>query len=457
MKAKGFAPGVWGVLFVLFGALHGTVGNAKDAPGMPLTLEEAVQKALSRHPQIKAVMYQIEGEDAGLKGARAPLYPQLHLAEKFNRTNNPMWAFGTRLNQERITREDFDPDRLNDPDAINNFNTSFSVSWQLFTGGRTRAGIEQAEQRQQLALVLLQKTRQEVIAHTAKAYMGLVLARENLDVMGQALDTARSHVAFIDSRYRGGFVVKSDLLRARVRVAELEQKHLNAQSQVAVAQAALNAAMGNADNPSIRTTPPFKRSFEKDAPLEVWLEKALSSHPDLGRLDLMRKIAEKEIQKAKAGHWPSLHLVGSYDLNTEDFGDMGDSYAVGAMARLELFGGGRTKAGILAATAALKRVEALKKAMRLKIALQTRQAYYDAQSARKRIEVAQSALEQAEEGLRIVENRYRNGMLTLVSLLDAETARREAQLLHFKALHDYKVAQIDLALAVGIIDSEWVK
>ncbi len=69
--------------------------------------------------------------------------------------------------------------------------------------------------------------------------------------------------------------------------------------------------------------------------------------------------------------------------------------------------------------------------------------------------MAQTAADQAEEGLRIVKNRYNSGLLTIVGLLDAEEARQQAHTNYFKALHDYKVARIDLALASGTIDTDF--
>lgn len=434
---------------------QGVSAGSRESPARVLTLEQAVRHALSRHPRVKAARYRLEAGDAGVQAARAPRYPQVNLAEKFNRTNNPMWAFGTLLNQESITQEDFDPDRLNDPDAVNNFNTSISLSWELFSGGRTRAGIDAARQHQKIALVALRQIRQEVIAGTAKAYMGLLLAKENLEVIAQAVETARAHVAFIESRYEEGFVVKSDLLRAKVRLSRLEQEHLTAQSRRLTARAALNAAMGDPDNPLIEAATPLVLEEKPEDSLEEWIEKAQSNHPDLERLGVREVLAETQIAKAKAGHWPSVHLVGAYDWDTESFSDVGDSYTVGAVARLNLYSGGGTRAGVLAAGAALKEAREMKEATRLRITLKTRQAYYEAQSAFKRIAVARSALEQAEEGLRIVENRYRNGLLPLVSLLDAEMARREARVSHFRALHDYQVARVDLMLAAGIIDRRW--
>ena len=94
----------------------------------------------------------------------------------------------------------------------------------------------------------------------------------------------------------------------------------------------------------------------------------------------------------------------------------------------------------------------MQQALEQGIRVETREAYLSAQSAWQRIQVAQTAVDQAEEGLRIVMNRYQNGLLTIVGVLDAEVADQQARTLHFKALHDYKVARINLAKASGIID-----
>ena len=91
----------------------------------------------------------------------------------------------------------------------------------------------------------------------------------------------------------------------------------------------------------------------------------------------------------------------------------------------------------------------------LGIRLETRRAFYLAQSTWESIKVARGAVDQAEEGLRIVGNRYGSGLLTIVDLLDAQVSLQQAHTRHFKALHDYKVARIELALAAGTIDKNF--
>ncbi len=425
-----------------------------QSPGQnqSLTLSDAIRTALAQNPEVLSARSQLESSDHLAAAARSGLMPQINLSESFQNTNTPMWAFGTKLNQASITQNDFNPDDLNEPDAVNNWNTTLSLGWSVYDGGRTWAGLSQAKLTTESSRLALQKTEQNIIAKTAQAYVGLLLAQENLKVVAQALETAKAHQTIIQDRFKGGFVVKSDLLRAQVRIAELTQEHLQAESQVEIAKAMLNAAMGNAMDTPLLLATPFKNCVETEESQGEWIAKALSHRPDLKQLGIQKDIAQKQVSVSRAGHLPQVMLNGAYEINSEDFSETADSYTVGATVSLNLFSGNGISAKTRAAKSDLEKVKAMYKALSHGVEVQTRQAYLQTQSAWQRISVAQQAVEQSEEGLRIVTNRYGSGLLTIVDLLDAQVADQKARTMQFKALHDYKVARIKLAAAAGIID-----
>jgi outer membrane protein len=444
-------------LYVFVFLLSSTALNAAGQTNspIPLTLTEAIQTAVSKNPKISAAAFQIEGSEAQITQVRSGLLPQIYFSEGYNHTTNPMWAFGTKLNQEQITRQDFDPDRLNDPDPINNFASTLSLNWSLYDSGQTRHGLKQAEIGKKMTALMLDRTRQQVIAQTVTAYIGLLLAQKNLAVIDQTLETARAHLKMVRARFENGFVVKSDLLRAQVHIADLDQQQLQAESQVQVARSYLNAAMGVPIESIFRLSGSLEASKDVDGSLDTWMETALSLRPELKQLQHQEMIAQEEINKSKAAHLPSVNLMGNYEFNTEDFSEWGDNYTVGAMVNLNIFSGRRLSARTVQAKAALNEVNARAADLKQGILVQTRQAFLQAQSARKRIMVAEAAVTQAEETLRIVRNRYNNGLFTIVALLDAELALQQARTNHFKAVHDYKVAATQLALAAGTIDENF--
>lgn len=441
------------LVFIFFSIPHLSI--AAEQEPVSLTLSEALKTAFDQNPGVTAVLHQVKAAESKIIQARSGFYPQIYITETFNRTTNPMWAFGAKLNQEVITRNDFVPASLNDPAQINNFATAVSADWSLYDGGRTGISLNQAKNQKDATSLMLKLRRQEVIANTAVAYVELLLAQKNIYVVEQAIETAKANLKMVRSRFESGFVVKSDLLRAQVRISELEHQRLQAESRVKVAQAMLNAAMGIPVDQSINPTTPLERCCEIQRTLEEWIETALSTRPDLEQLRRQETIARQEIDKSKSDHLPSLNLFGNYEINSEDFSETGKNYNFGAVVRLNLFSGRRISGKTREAEASLQQIRAISENMKLGIRVETQSAFLQALSAWKQIHVAETAVNLAEESLRIVKNRYKNGLLTIVGLLDAEVVLQQARIRHFRSMHDYKVSRIMLTKAAGIIDIDF--
>ena len=435
--------------------LWASTAAATETIPQPLTFTEAIGAAVKHNPQVVAARFAVEAAASQVISARSGLLPQLHLSETFNHTNSPLWAFGTKLNQGVIQSPDFSPDALNEPDAIQNFNTALTLSWRLFDGGQTRIGWKQALQGQKVTELGLLRVEQQAIAQAGKAYVGLLLAGENLEVIAQSLATSRAHLKLVEDRFHSGLAVKSDLLRARVRIADLEQQRLMAESQVQVAQVTLNAAMGEEEAGAVAPSTRLERCTPPKGDMALWMDLAMRRRPDLKQLELQRTIAQRGVARAKAGHLPTLALQGNYEINSEDFNDTHDNYTVGAVVRVNLYSGQRISSQTAMAKANVSQAEAIRNSLALAVRVDTQRAFYQARSAWQSIAVARQAVGQAEEGLRIVSNRYAGGLLTIVDLLDAQVALQQARTRNFKAMHDYKVARIELALSTGTLDKDF--
>ncbi len=419
-----------------------------------LTLAQAVDRAITHNPGLQAAQFQTLSAREKIIQARSGTLPQVYFQEQINRTTNPMWAFGTKLNQESIAAADFEPSRLNDPDAITNYSTTVAVNWPIYDSGQTWYGVQQASLNQEAAAFSQERTRQQVIANTITAYIRALLVRENQAVIQQILDTARTHLKLVQSRYDGGFVAKSDLLRAQVHIADLEQQLSESKSQTDIAKCMLKIAMGGAGNLDDTLITPLEAGKPMIGSLDEWIGNALTHRPDFKQLKFQKQIADKERDKARAGRLPSVSLSGNYEINSEDFQDTGSNYTVGAVASLPLFTGGRISSKIREAEFNLKHINAMLQGMEQRICGETRQAFFTARSAWERIHVAQAAIGQSKESLRIVKNRYNSGLFTITDLLDAELMVQQSQTNHLKAIHDYRAAMTRLELASGILETK---
>jgi outer membrane protein len=419
-----------------------------------LSLKQAVQIALGENPVLAAAKSQVEIAEQRVIQGRSGFLPRLNVSEGLQRTNNPTQVFSNKLNQENFTESDFAINRLNQPNAINDFATNFTATWPIYDGGRSWHGWQQAKIGKDASAYALERSRQQVIARTTAAYAGVLLAIENLAVVEAALKTAGANLSIASNRYGSGMAVKSDLLQAQVRQSDLEQQKLMVEGQIEVGRSILNAAMGVPDQLRFELTDRLETPLSLDGTIESWLSISQDRRLDLKELNAREAMAKEEIEKAKAAYLPSLDLIGNYQIHTEDFDGSADNYSVGAVVSLNIFSGLETSAKVSEAQAALRQVQALRRQMQSQVALEVRQTYVQAASAFQRISVARQMMVQAEESLRIVANRYATGLLTIVDMLTAETTLQQARTTFAQTLHDYSVGKTNLRLAAGVLDPE---
>jgi len=105
----------------------------------PLTVEAAIRKAWTDQAGLKAGQAMVESRQAEAEGHRDLRLPTLTLNAHGVRTNEPMMAFGIKLNQARIGAADFNPLALNHPDAIGAYGGSAVIQQPLYAGGRITA------------------------------------------------------------------------------------------------------------------------------------------------------------------------------------------------------------------------------------------------------------------------------------------------------------------------------
>jgi len=440
------------LIVMIFLSLHMAHAAPKAEQAFSMTIDEAISTALARNPAIAAARASVSASSSRVIQAKSGFYPQINLSESFMRTDNPMWVFGNKINQGGITASDFSPDALNHPPDLSNYATRLTLNWFLFDGGNTIYGMKQAAFASAAEQAALKKSRQEIIYQAIKAYYGLVIARETREVVSRALKTAKKHRDMIESRYKNGLTVKSDVLRARVHIARLTQELAVADSEVSVAQASLNMVLGNITDKPIFPATPLSLQSMPDKTLDQWIALGLKSRPELKAIELRQKIADAELKKSKTRNLPSIGLNGTYEVDSERFNGSEDNYTLGATVSMNLFSGFRYSAKTEEARFECLRLRHLKQEMENRIRLEVRKAFFNVISAGKRVAAAKTATDLADEAMRIVANRYKTGLLPVVSLLDAEDAVLEADNNYNRSLYAATLAAAGLSKAAGTID-----
>ena len=434
-------------------ALAASLSAQTVTAGSPLTLQQAVAIALEKNPLRKAAAADTRAASAGVSEARSFLLPHLNFTETATRGNDPVYVFGSKLRQQRFTSNDFTLNRLNTPLPYGNFATRFGGTWNLFDSFASWHGVTRARQMNEAAAHQLDRTDQEILFRVVQAYYGVLLAQKQLEVADHAQQTAKSIMDRSQTRFDSGLVVESDLLSAKVRFAGREQELIRAKNNVALGQAQLNTAMGvPADAPYEAADTAAERDLPAPA-LPDLEKKALTSRPDLKRLDSEQAAQQQSVSIAKSSFGPRLNAFAGWEMDNPTMlaGGGGNNWLGGIELQFDLFQGGAKKAALSRERAIAEKITALQQAASDRVRLEVRQAYYEQDSSRQQVNVARSAIAQAQESFRINQDRYDTGLITITDLLGAEDAVRRTQADYWSALYQFRISYANLELASGTL------
>lgn len=412
-----------------------------------LTLPLAVEMALRSNPMIRATASGRELADAQLSEARAGRLPVVQFTETYTNSNNPVFVFGSLLEQGRFGPQNFDLNALNSPDPLNNFRTALTVRLPVFDQWQASSRIEQARLGQQQADKQKEFVEQQVRFEVLRAYYGVLVANARKEVADEAVNTASADVKRIRDLYETGVVVQSDLLAAEVQLAEFRQQQIAAAGDIVVAHAALNTAIGLPVNTPHRVEGQLveKRFDVVDA--EELLKLALLHRPDYARAQLAVRSSEQGVRRARGQWLPRLDVFASVGGSHRGSSGSAD-YAVGATVTFDLLDFGRN-ARIKQAEAAESLTDAEQARLADQIRLEVVRAHQQFVSAQARLDVAARAVDQAVEVLRIVQDRHQEGLTTITEVLRAGTALVRARLNLLAARYDYYVGYAQVLLASG--------
>jgi len=255
-------------------------------------------------------------------------------------------------------------------------------------------------------------------------------------------------------RYEAGLVVESDLLSAQVRLAGREQELIRARNNVELARAQLNAAMGLSPDTPYQPADAVTAQDLTVGPLPDLEQKALQSRPDLKRIEAQQSAQELSVAIAKSSFGPRLNAFAGWQMDNPTFvaGGGGNSWLGGIELQIDLFQGGAKRAALTKERANAEKIAALKQAAIDAVRLEVRQSYYDQDTSRQQVEVARTAIAHAQESLRIDQDRYGAGLLTMTELLSGEEAARRSQADFWQALYRFHISYANLELASGTLN-----
>jgi outer membrane protein TolC len=427
--------------------------EAQEGLALRLALEDAIERAMEASHRLAEASARQTAALAGVAVRQAQAMPSLTASTGYTRTNHVL--------EFRVPSPTGAP-RLLYPDVPNNVYSRLELRWAIYTAGRADALERTARAEADAAGAEASVARADLRLEVTRAYWAVVTAGATVQVLDQGVARSQAHVAEVTARARAGLVPPNELASAEAQEARARMLSIEARNQHAVATAELARLVGIEPDRSIEPTTPLEiaptsilEASKVPPPDGALVARARAGRQE--RVALEHRVAAADGQRslAAAGRRPTISVSGSVDYsrpNPRIFprADRWDeSWDAGVGVSWSPWDGGRAAADIAQATAVVTAARQRLAEFDSVLAVEVRQRVLETQSTRAALAAAESAVGAAREARRVVDERYRAGVIGQIDLLDAEFALLQAELDRTRAQSAVRLADARLARTLG--------
>lgn len=424
------------------------------AQAVSLDLQQAVERALAANPGLAASQAQVDASEALRRSALGAMLPRVDTGLHVARSDSPITAFGAKLLQQRFSQQDFDPARLNQPNAITNYQTTLRLTLPVYQGGALRSTLAMREHNSRAATADYGSTKQRLLYNVIAAFARAQRAAAMLAARRQAERAAAAHFEATRALRRRGLAIDSDVLTAKVHLLDAGVAVRQAEDEQANALDGLRVLLNLEPGTPLQLQGQGALVEEQARSLADWQEMALNHRPDMQALRARLDAARAGIGVARAGFRPHISLMAQEEWNN-DVPALKHRFAtVGGVLQFNAFAGGADKAKVEAAQAAAARLNYALAEQRQRIRAEVAAAWRALRESRARLLARQQGEQQSREALRILTLRHKAGLEKTADLLAAQARLDAARADTIHARFDVIVADARLYLAAGLLTPE---
>ncbi len=384
-----------------------------------LTMEEAVKIALENNHRIKDFKYKSEAQRKRIDSEKAPFWPDVDVSYAYERQES-VFFFQTE-DASTFTVE---------------------INYNLFNGFTDMNQLESAKFLLDASLYQQKATEADVALEAQKSYIELLRARQNQEVAEEAVSLLERQRREAELFYREGLTAKNELLKVEVELASTRQRLLQAESVLRVAKKKLERVLGVkiGEHEVIEDMGVIK---PEEFSQEILTEEMLRRRSELRFLKAQHAAREFTRDSIKGGFLPSIDLSLTHSRFGETFAFEGrndplfdDDTRAMVVASWNIFDGFKKISDVRTEELEIRSIEERIKDTEEEVNLQLKIALEKYSVAMGRLEVANKAIEQAEENYRITDNQFRERIATATDLLDARIFLTRAHNEYTNALYD---------------------
>ena len=448
-----------------------------------ITLEQALEIALSENVSVKVADMEIERTGYAKKGAYAALFPQIDASAAYQRTI-----------KKQVMYMDFDmsslgglvggggageggegtglPDGVEIPDAGKEESGSSNGGgmevgrWNTYSAGVTAAmplvnaqlwkSLKISGLDVELAVEKARSSRLETVTQVKNAYFSTLLAKEAFNVYKEVYENAVNNYEETKKKFDAEKISELELLRAKTTVANAIPNVYNAESSIVLSLWQLKAVLGvdldmNLDIAGSLVDYADQMFYDIHQHDSV----SLDYNTTMKQLAIQSEMLAETIKLQKYANIPSLALAFNFSINamTNDFNFSTYRWTpysyVGLSLNIPIFAGGKRYQQIRQAKNQYQQVQLQTDNTERQLKIAIRQSLTTMETNMKSYYSAQDAVAMAAKGYSIAEKAYQVGRSTLIELNDAQLALTQARLAEYQAIYNFVVAKAQLEQTLG--------
>lgn len=388
-----------------------------------------------------AIAMRLENE----KSARADFLPSLSGGANFNYTGHPL-----ELSVAVPS--------LNEPLSFQGRDTKYGASLSLlqpvYSGGALKAGYDKAVKESELSRYEKERVANDIVYNADVYYWNKVACDERVRVAEAFKASVSTLVEVVRHRVTEGYTDRNDLLMAEVKLNDAEYRLAQARNDAEVARLSMNSFSGVPFD-QVQPTDSVVLLPVQEYDYVLTVEAAMMGRPELqiasGQVEIQKSVAKL----ANAQYLPkfAVGIDGSYASPGYDFtSDLDPNYVVYAKFSVPIFEWGKRKntrkAGRYGVSMALEN----QSKQTDKVRLEVETAFYTYSRALRDVQLTESSLSKASESESLAMDKYREGDISIVEVINAQLYHQEAKVNHIQSKLTAQIAKSALEKAMGQID-----
>jgi outer membrane protein len=411
-----------------------------------ITIADARQRAVLYNRRFLSAKEEINKASAQIAQAKAGAFPDITAAGSWDhnfKVPSMLLQMGDQTEKIKIG-------------ANNSFGASVTLSQPIWTGGKVFSAISIAKLYRDYTADNARQAEDEIKYNADILFYAAILQRANLDVLNKSLEATTKNLEVAEKLYSKGMVSEYELLRARVERANLLPAIYQGESDLKLAEKRLKSFIGlNLGDTTQLIEEPDDTSLVRLPALSELTKTALEKRPELMAAEHLRKISKKSISVARADYQPTLggYANWSWQAQSDQFRldkNNTTSATAGLSLSIPIFKGGRVGGDVAYRQAEYRQTTFAEEQLRDDIALEVEEAHDRLIQAKKSLDAQKETIAQAEEGQRIANLRYEQGVGTQLEVLSSQAALTQARQAHAIALFQFRQAKAGLKKATTI-------